>query len=462
MTRETHESASSSKNKSGWIRSFIKKATAPLIAAALLASCSSSNGSTEPETRMIQIGQWATLSSVVKDSLWLPKDVTSDPKLCRALIDNIASQNDIEDINMINLNDVLTINMDSLYQTIDNYQADTMWIPTQWKKIEQREVIENVSYTTIHSLDEFKNSDNYLIKKIYRDNNINWKFFEALKKGYSIKFLNPRESKNAPSLSIDEITKPKEIVGNELSGKTFVLDPGHGSLDTWAIWLAQYWDESNKEKVAVYESAIMMDLAYRIARELRAHGAKVELTHYMNRRGILDVKDLPPCSRVFDGEWKEVYQDIWNGVGKDSKWNFFNADGKYLKKRATIANQYNPNLMVSLHADMLRSWDIVDDQTKILSIKYDERQGINESKVIADQLLSNGFWYYYNGKLSWEVKRDTANQKLWVLKPAESPAVLVEFWNISQESQAYILREHTKREELAKNFASSLIKVYKK
>jgi N-acetylmuramoyl-L-alanine amidase len=86
--------------------------------------------------------------------------------------------------------------------------------------------------------------------------------------------------------------------------------------------------------------------------------------------------------------------------------------------------------MVSLHADMLRSWDIVDDQTKILSIKYDERQGVNESKVIADQLLNNWFWYYYNGKLSQDVKRDTANQRLWVLKTAQSPAVLVEFWNI--------------------------------
>jgi hypothetical protein len=46
----------------------------------------------------------------------------------------------------------------------------------------------------------------------------------------------------------------------------------------------------------------MMDLTYRIARELRAHGAKVDLTHHMNRRGILDVKDLPPCSKVFNDE----------------------------------------------------------------------------------------------------------------------------------------------------------------
>jgi hypothetical protein len=56
----------------------------------------------------------------------------------------------------------------------------------------------------------------------------------------------------------------------------------------------------NKEKVVVYESAVMMDLTYRIARELRAHGAKVKLTHYMNRRGIMDIKDLPPCSRTFN------------------------------------------------------------------------------------------------------------------------------------------------------------------
>lgn len=462
MTKEISEGVSSSKNKSKWwVMKTIRNITAPVLLAAMIASCSSSNSNTA-DTKIIQIGKWATLSSIVKDSLWLSEDITSDPKLCRILIDNIAEQNNIEDINKINIDSTLTIDMDSLNAAISTYQADTIWIPEQWNKKEQREVIENVSYTTIHSIEEFKNSDNYLIKKIYRDNNINWKFLKALKDGYSIKFLNPRETKNSPALSLEDITKPNEVLWNELKGKKFVLDPGHGSLDTWAIGLAQYWDESNKEKVAVYESALMMDLGYRIARELRAHGAEVELTHYMNRRGIMDVKDLPPCSRVFDGDWNEIYQDIWNGVDKESKWTFFNAEGKYLTQRATLANKYRPNLMVSLHADMLRSGNIVDDQTKILSIKYDERQKNNASKVIADQLLNNGFGYYYNWKLSPDVKRDTANQMLWVLKPAKSPAVLVEFWNISQESQAYILREYSKREELAKNFVSSLIKVYKK
>jgi N-acetylmuramoyl-L-alanine amidase len=171
---------------------------------------------------------------------------------------------------------------------------------------------------------------------------------------------------------------------------------------------------------------------------------------------------LPPCSRVFNEQSEEVFQDIWNWTNKDSKWNLFNADGKYLVQRATLANKYSPDLFVSLHADMLRSWNTIDDKTKILSIKYDERQGNKDSEKIAQQLLDNWFWYYYQWNLSPDVNRDVAQQHLWVLKTAQSPAVLIEFWNISQESQAYILREYSKREELAKNFVSSLIKVYKK
>ena len=84
------------------------------------------------------------------------------------------------------------------------------------------------------------------------------------------------------------------------------------------------------------------------------------------------------------------------------------------------------------------------------------------SKELAKQLLNNGFWYYFNGKLAGDVKRDVVQQHLGAIRPSKSPAILVEFWNMSQESQAYILREYTKREELAKNFVSSLIKVYKK
>jgi hypothetical protein len=40
---------------------------------------------------------------------------------------------------------------------------------------------------------------------------------------------------------------------------------------------------------------------------------------------------------------------------------------------------------------MLRSGGKIDDKTKILSIKYDERQNNPESEKLARQLLNNGF-----------------------------------------------------------------------
>ncbi len=459
MENNQEQVSSQTNRQENKFKRFLRRAAAPFLVAALISSCSPSSNS---GTKTVTIWKWTTLTTVVKDSLWLSDDVTSDPKLCRILVENIAQQNNIEDANKIKLNDTLTINMDSINNEIKNYQAKSLWIPKEWSKKEWKESINNASYTTIHSLEEFKNSDNYLIKKIYKDKNINWKFIEALKDGYSIRFLNPRETKDSPSLSVDEITKPKEIVGSELKGKKFVLDPGHGSMDTWALGLTQYGDKSKKEKVVVYESAIMMDLTYRIARELRAHWAEVELTHHMNKRGILDIKDLPPCSRLFDKNWNELYQDVWDGADENSDWSFFNASGKYLTERAHIANKHQPNLFVSLHADLLRSWNKIDDQSKILSIKYDERQNNPESERLARQLLNNGFWYYYNGKLAGDIQRDVSSQKLWVLRPTTAPAILIETWNISNENQAYILREYSNRQKFAENFVSALIKSYKK
>lgn len=458
MVKNSSEMSGKGKEKTllwRW-KNAVKKLITPLVLTTLMAWCWNSES-----TKTIHVWEWATLSSIVKDSLWLDGDVVSDPKLCKILVDNIAEQNNIKDVNKIRLNDELVIDMGSIHDAIKSYQGDTLWIPDQWKIKEKREILDDVSYTTIHSLKEFENSDNYLIKKIRDDKDIRWKFVGALKSGYSIKFLNPRETASSPSLSVDEITRPKEIVWSELKGKKFVLDPWHWSLDTWALWLAQYWDESNKEKVIVYESAVMMDLVYRVARELRAHWAEVILTHHMNRRWILDIKDLPPCSRVFV-KWQESFQDIWYGEDDNSVWNSFDGDKEYLTKRATIANEHNPNLFLSFHADLLWSWTKIDDHSKILSIKYDNRQWNKESEKLARQLLDNGFWYYYNWKLVEDVKRDVAPQLLWVLKPSKSPSILIEVWNLSQPNQAFVLREYSKRQELAESFVSSLIKVYKK
>jgi N-acetylmuramoyl-L-alanine amidase len=157
-----------------------------------------------------------------------------------------------------------------------------------------------------------------------------------------------------------------------------------------------------------------------------------------------------------DNNGNEKFQDIWSKDNKDSVWTAFWAG--HLTERSNYANN-STSLFISLHADLLldSNWNI-NDKDKILSIKYDERQAKwNTSKKIGEGIMKNGFWYYFNGTLASDVKRDVKSQKLWVLKPTISPAILVEFWNISQENQAYTLRQSDKREELAKSLVSSLI-----
>lgn len=475
--------------------------------------------------KIVTIEKWANLISIVKNNLWLAEIITSDTKLCNILADNIAQQNNIEDVTKIRIGSKITINMDKIHEIIEKYWikkiiikkkenissvvkkylwlsrkeksneklcniladnilkrnkitdsnkisvGDTLYVnmnkvdeiikshkQNQWKqeKKEQVESKESEQYITIHSVKEFENSNEYLVKKIRNDTSINWKFYNTLRNGYSIKFLKPIETKNSPSLTIEEITKPNEKIDNKLAGKTFVLDPGHWSMDIWSVWLAQFWPAENKEKVVVYESAVMMDLTYRVARQLRAHWANVIFTHYMNKRWIMNGKDLPPCSRVMDSNGNEKYQDIWGSDNKDLVWTAFWAG--HLTERSNYANN-NTTLFISLHADLLLDNNgKVNDTTKILSIKYDERQTKSSiSKTIAEGIINNGFWYYFNGTLAGDVKRDVGKQNLWVLKPTACPAILIEFWNISQENQAYVLRQSDKREDLAKSLVSSLI-----
>gem|GEM_PF-4714022 len=66
--------------------------------------------------------------------------------------------------------------------------------------------------------------------------------------------------------------------------------------------------------IAIYESPVVMDMTYRIAKLIRSHGGEVVFTHYYNKRPILDQKDLPPASRIFDTHGQEKFQDIWCGT----------------------------------------------------------------------------------------------------------------------------------------------------
>ena len=106
---------------------------------------------------------------------------------------------------------------------------------------------------------------------------------------------------------------------------------------------------------------------------------------------------------------------------------------------------------------MLMNWNKVDDQQKILSIKYDERQQNENSQKRAQELLDNGFWYD-NETTGNNVKKTVDDMKLYVLHPKKYPAILVECWNLSQKDQTFTLRNPNGREALAKSFVSSLLK----
>lgn len=315
------------------------------------------------------------------------------------------------------------------------------------------------TYSHIGSISEFANSNNYLVKKLYRDPSTR-KLFEAqLKNGYSVIVPHEIEDKSSKSLSVDEITAPEKIVDNSLKWKTFVLDPGHWSMDTGAIGFAQYGDKEDKKKVTVYEAPVMMDIAYRVGKLIREHWGNVVLTHHANKRWIANITDLPPVSRVFNKEWSEVYQDIWHGTGKESTGDAFNADWKYLQKRANISNNTKwANLFLSLHADIqMKGW-AADTESKILTLLHQEWR--EKDKALAWRMFENGLWYYYNWKLAWDIDRKVSERRLSVLKNNTRPALLIELANMSQENQAYYLRTAENRQRLAQTLVDVLIKTY--
>lgn len=144
-----------------------------------------------------------------------------------------------------------------------------------------------------------------------------------------------------------------------------------------------------------------MDISYRMAQGLRAHGAKVVLTHYMNRRGISERKDLPPASRIFDKNGEESFQDIWYGEDFDKEGSIFRASNIDRGKRnQVVQNQKSGvgkiDLFISNHID---SYPIVDK--KLLHIKH--KEGDARSQKFAQSLLNNGFEYTYQGKRAGDV-----------------------------------------------------------
>jgi N-acetylmuramoyl-L-alanine amidase len=319
---------------------------------------------------------------------------------------------------------------------------------------------QNPSYTTISSLEDMNSATDYTAQKACKDCNkdrngfktIGLQIKDMINQWYTVYIPKSIETKNSPSFDIKDITKPEKTLSNKLAWKTFILDPWHGSSDPGAIWIAQYWDEKNKEKVLVYEAPVVMDITYRVAQLMRAHGAKVEFTHYANKRSVSNQKDLAPVSRIMKNG-TEAFQDIWHGASTTSEWDFWKANDWSLPKRGKIGNNIkDPSLFISFHAD-------IEGTQKLLSIKHTHNEP--ESKKAAQTIMDNWFAYTYNGKVANDVHYSVDEQWLWILKAYNWVWFLVELGNLGNTDQAYTLRDPQKRQLLAENFVKALLATYK-
>lgn len=405
-----------------------------------------------PTMKYSIIEQWDNVRKIIKDKRWIEISNADND----TIVQQVIAYNQLDKDGNIKPWDTLWI-PNHLINKVNNLseqepKTDDLW----WKDPEQENIQHWYSKITKKT---FSTSNDYLVKKLYNDNNVRNRIEKLLNDWYAILIPKETETKDSKIINLQQTIKPKNIISNTLKGKTITLDPWHGWMDVWAIGIAQYGDSNNKEKVVVYESAVVMDIVYRIAQGLQEHGAQVNLTHFYSTRGISTQKDLPPAQRFFQ-KWEESYQDIrttTHNNNSSQKWEVIKA--KMLKKRSQIANTNNSNLFISFHADIIVwSWWKIDEQSKIMSIKVWEWK--TQSKDIAQSLLENWFWYYYNNTKSSVVKHDVANQNLGVLKDLQSPGLLVELWNMANTDQAYYFRTPDNRQKIADSFVKALVKNY--
>lgn len=407
------------------------------------------------ESRSFALRPGGTIIELVKDSIQLDRtDYKANNQLVNLLAQQVMQDNNITDPTKLHPGDTIVIDVAKLNKISNERKpSDTNTIKPQVVQKTTPEIKQHntIWYTTITSIDHFKTSNDYLIQRLYSDKRIRKKITEYLNQWYKVKVPWQIEDKNSRSFTIEEITRPDQIVSSKLKGKKIVLDPGHGSMDVGAIWFAQYGDSKNKEMIAVYESPVVMDMTYRIAKLMRSHGAEIVFTHYYNKRPILDQKDLPPASRIFDNNGQEKFQDIRCGTEHTCQWDVFKAGSKRLGKRCNIANSTsNVTAYISIHADSY------GEKEKILSIKHQPWK--NQSKSLAEDIMANGFEYTYNGKKANEVEHTIKAQNIQVLRENKNVAILVELWNMYNENQAYRLRDPNLRQDLAEKFVNAFIK----
>jgi N-acetylmuramoyl-L-alanine amidase len=181
--------------------------------------------------------------------------------------------------------------------------------------------------------------------------------------------------------------------GGPLSGRTIVLDPGHGGRDPGAAFIAP-------SGTVLKEKTVVLDIARRLAHKLRRRGATVYLTRCL-----------------------DVYSS--------------------LEARAAFSNSVDPDLLVSVHLNGS------DDPTRDGTSVYYLARG---DKALATRLLGSsevpGLWAALNRQQPL-FKLGISQVRYTLLAFSRAPSVLSESVFITSASEASALRGASRRERVA-------------
>lgn len=272
-----------------------------------------------------------------------------------------------------------------------------------------------------------------------------------------------------------------EVLSDELKGKVFVLDPGHGWPDLWAHPIARngdgnpiedtnsavkYISDGKTQRVRrwewsdylhVYESMVVVDIAYRMALMLRERWADVYITRYNKTTGIIDQANMTTPDTADD-----IYSDTWES------WEYSRDGNKIrLRRGVEIANAVLKESWVtqenifffSLHADA---------QAKGLNLPiiykyYDGRSGVSpEWRNFARELASNTQFRWQDALAD--------GQGLYIVHPGYNEiqnALLIEIANMNDPWSAYILRQPGSdkirwRQQVAEALVNGLLETFSK
>ncbi|MBB6480256.1 LysM peptidoglycan-binding domain-containing protein [Spirochaeta isovalerica] len=253
--------------------------------------------------------------------------------------------------------------------------------------------------------------------------------------------LNYRQARDILE-ALDRSIESEPGLGNQLSGYTIVIDPGHGGLDPGAIVASV---NGNGETVYVVEDEYAYDISLRTYRLLKLYGADVTLTIISPNHQIRSSENP---SDTFVNMKNEVYNMAsLNRKNDDSSWPVGSSEG--LRKRVEIAENAfrgadrNKTLYISIHAD--NSPDL--GQGTIVLYSSENEANLDKSQELAESLIP------YLGASS-----STGRQNLAVLR--DNPAyaeVLIEIRNLYYPGNSWAIRYDKLREQDAEFITRGLI-----